>query len=109
MRSQDLLDQGRARSRHADDEDRIAGRMTLTLASGKELRSEAGPELLDVAERIGHVVANRLPFQRIARLIVTKSQFALTFVIKCLAERKVDAGSMNLRQLAAFKLGQHHL
>src|SRR5262249_37830310 len=90
MRGEDLLEQGRARPRQTDDEDRIRLGSSPVLAAGKDVRGATGNLLLGVALDDLRSVAARRSLERIADFVVAVRLLVRPFVLEGLAQRETD-------------------
>ena len=93
MAGEDLFEQGGARTRQAEDEDRIARRIARALPALEQVTCASrflGREFLAHPVR---VVAGLASFQRIASLVETERRLVFLAILMRLAEReaKVDA------------------
>ena len=72
MTGENLLDEGRARSRHADNENRRVGGISEPLLCAHQLRRERRPDSFQPAQRRRFIVVGLAPLQRVAAEQVLK-------------------------------------
>ena len=93
---EDLLEQRRARPRHADDEDRVRRRTAAARARIEELAGEDGFQLLDALRVQVGVVAVARAVQRIAFCIVLEGLRVVARVLVRLAKGEVQVHAVRL-------------
>src|SRR5208282_6101633 len=104
---ENLLEQGRARARQADDEDRIARRRTRTSPSLEELPGKEMPAVLDEALILTRTVGMLLPMDGIALGIVTKRRLVHLLVLERLAERELEVQSIRGGEIGPRERAAH--
>ncbi len=90
MRGQYLLEQGRAGTRQADDEDRRARIIAVATPGGEKLRGAGLDQQPGVVLDAGGLVAAFGLFQRIAALVVGEGFGVFATILERLAERKAQ-------------------
>ncbi len=98
MAGQDLLDQGRPRTRHAEDEDRHRGGAAETAPGVDELAGEDGDDEVEDGEPLGLVIRDLPADQRIPRLPLGERPAVVFEIVVGLAEREMQIGLRVLRQ-----------
>ena len=107
MTGQDLFDQGRARARHADHEDRIARIATGAGTRGEELTT-AGADRVQIARmRELRIVGHLLAAQRVAAGVVPERFLRHARVFQRLAQRELEMQARVVIQVIALQLGAH--
>ncbi len=98
MACQDLLDQCRARARHAEDEYGNAGGIARSHPALHHLAGEDGPDAVKSSQGLRLVIDNLLPLQPVARNEMAERRLFPPAVRVSLAKRKVQFDLILARQ-----------
>ena len=107
MAGEDLFEQGGARTRQAEDEDRIARRIARALPALEQVTCASrflGREFLAHPVR---VVAGLASFQRIASLVETERRLVFLAILMRLAEREAEMDAVHEGDFGSFELRVH--
>src|SRR5579862_27226 len=107
MAGQDLLDQRRARARHADDEDRIAGLASRAAPRREELRRERRARAAQVIAQRLRLIFHGFAAQRVGEAVLFEGFFVETFVLQRLAEREMEVEAVLVLDVASRDLLAH--
>ena len=107
MRGEDLLQQGRAGTRQADDEDRVGPVAAETLPRRQEIWREQRFLQPDIAvDRLG-AIADLALLQRIAALVTAEGLAVVAAILQRLAEREAEMIAVDRRGLGPRLLRLH--
>ena len=99
---EDLLDQRRARTREANNEDRILGGATTLAHRGNERRGEGGDCRIDFGGELVRVIAHQGPAPAIALGVVRVGSRRVSGILEGLAQREMEVKHILLAPLLAF-------
>ena len=103
-----LLDQGRPRTRHAQDEDRIGRGAALPGPVREERRRIERDRTVNVAGGFVGIVVQLLAAQGVPIAVVRKSCVRLAAIFERLAQRKVEVEAVFRGKFGRFERGLHH-
>jgi hypothetical protein len=100
MAREDLLDEARARARHADDEERHGAARVTHRRLGRELRGEQPLHRPHLRERGAHVVARAAAREQVRLAPVAEGALMLPELVRGLAQSEGDVHALLVREVA---------
>ncbi len=109
VRREDLLEQGRARARQADDEDRVRPRIAETGALREKFFCKQSLGARHRGRVLVRVIADQALADAVALRVMAEGRFPFAGVFQRLADRKVEMEAVRVGQVLALELAAHGL